>query len=149
MRTVMQEIQANAVLCIYRAKPKRQCKPKQTSLLPSWLHRRDGDSVFRTLVRKSGGIVPVPVLVLTSVLKHFPKGQSPVSKQVIFMFCVLHVPIYEMGMTTLSAVPFLAGDLVRWMRQHVCKSLKLFDGKVLWKPKLACAVGRYRQSAVT
>lgn len=112
MGTVRQEMQANASLCIYRAKGERECRSIQPSLL-SWLKTRDLVSVYRNLVWKSGDKVPVPGLVMTSVLEHSPIGHSPVGKQVIFIFCAFHLPICTMGMTVISAVPFLAGV---WLR---------------------------------
>lgn len=36
---VMQGIQANAFVCVYRAKPKRQYKPRQINILSTWLKK--------------------------------------------------------------------------------------------------------------
>ena len=90
----------------------------------------DVGSIYRTLVWKSGDVVPILVLVLTSLLKHSPQSHRSVGKQVIFMFCALHLPICEMGMTTFYAIPFLIGDLVKGKR-YVWMSYDFFRGKML------------------
>ena len=46
------------------------------------------------------------------------------------MFCALHLPICEMGMTTFYAIPFLIGDLVKGKR-YVWMSYDFFRGKML------------------
>lgn len=90
----MQKFQANAFLCACRS---RQCKFKQTNLLSSWSKRMDVCSIFRTLVWKSGDVVPIPVLVLTSLLKHSPQSHRSVGKQVIVMFFAYICPSVKWG----------------------------------------------------
>lgn len=67
MGPVIQEIQTNAFLCIYRAKPKRQYKPRQLNLPSSQLKRSHVWFDIQEFSPEIEDVVLFPVLVLISL----------------------------------------------------------------------------------